>query len=276
MFELDYFGRALVEAALAGALAGLVGVVIVLRERAFTAMSLTHATFPGAVAAAIIGAPVVLGAAVAGALLLGVSSLIARVRGQGGSVASAVMLSAGFALGALLAALTHVPIDVEAFLTGNVLASDAAQLWLTVAALAVTILVLLVAGPRLLASTFDTLSASRQGISAWRVEAVSLALIGLAVVVIGPVIGAILAIALLVGPAAAAKSLTRDVRTMALVAPAIGAACGVAGLVASRTFDTAAGATISLVAGLVFLAARGADGLRSTVARRRAERVLAP
>ena len=62
---MDYFTRALLEAVLAGALGGLVGVIVVVRGRAFFTMSLTHATFPGAVAAVLLGIPPVLGAAAA-------------------------------------------------------------------------------------------------------------------------------------------------------------------------------------------------------------------
>ena len=53
--------RALVEAVLVGALAGLIGVPVVLRRLSFFTMALTHATFPGVVAAAIIGVNIYLG-----------------------------------------------------------------------------------------------------------------------------------------------------------------------------------------------------------------------
>ena len=102
MPQLDFFALAMLEVVLAGALAGIVGVLVVLRERAFFTMSLTHATFPGAVAAAMLGGSVPIGAAVAAVALIAVAVGIGRNRSQGPAVASGVMLTAGFALGALL------------------------------------------------------------------------------------------------------------------------------------------------------------------------------
>lgn len=261
MIELDYFGRALVEAALAGVLSGLVGVVVVLRQRAFTAMALTHATFPGAVVAAMIGAPIVLGSGVAAALLLGLTTLVARVRGQGGSVASGIMLSLGFASGAILAAFAQVPVDVESFLTGRVLAVSSAQVVTTLVVLALVVVTIALAGPRLLASSFDARAAEVQGIRPWLVEAIALGMIGVTVVVVAPVIGAILAIALIVGPAAAARLLVRDVRGMLVLAPVLGVVAGVGGLLASRAWDLAAGASIALAAAVLVVIALATTSL---------------
>ena len=52
---MGYFEKALVAAVLIGTLSGLVGSLVVLRRRTFFAQALTHATFPGAVGAAILG-----------------------------------------------------------------------------------------------------------------------------------------------------------------------------------------------------------------------------
>jgi len=62
--SIGFFERALIEAVLAGALAGLVGTLVVLRKRAFFTTALTHATFPGAMVAAVMGFSVVVGSAV--------------------------------------------------------------------------------------------------------------------------------------------------------------------------------------------------------------------
>ena len=51
----DALHRATAEVILVGALAGLIGVQVVLRRLSFFTMALTHATFPGVVAASIIG-----------------------------------------------------------------------------------------------------------------------------------------------------------------------------------------------------------------------------
>ncbi|WP_354257337.1 metal ABC transporter permease [Agrococcus sp. UYP10] len=255
MPQLDFFALAMLEVVLAGALAGIVGVLVVLRERAFFTMSLTHATFPGAVAAAMLGGSVPIGAAVAAVALIAVAVGIGRIRSQGPAVASGVMLTAGFALGALLQSLAPLAIDVESFLVGQVLAVTGADVGLTAVLLVAAAAVWALAGRHLVFSSADEAGYRRAGMRPWIPETVSLALIAGTVVAIMPVVGAILGVALIVAPAAAARLVVRDWRWMLVLAPAIGITAGVVGLLASRWLDLAAGGAIALVAALLYGAA---------------------
>lgn len=252
---LDFFQLAMLEVILAGALAGVVGVLVVLRERAFFTMSLTHATFPGAVAAALLGGSIPLGAAVAALGLIGIAVGIGRIRSQGPAVASGVMLTAGFALGAFLQSVAPVAIDVESFLVGQVLAVTPADLWLTGAVLTAALAVWAAFGGHLLFSSVDEAGYRRAGMRPWVPEVLSLAVIAGTVVAIMPVVGAILGVALIVAPAAAARLLVKDWRWMLLLAPAIAIGSGVLGLLASRALDLAAGGAIALVAAVAYGAA---------------------
>ena len=249
---LDFFGMAMLEVVLAGALAGVVGVLVVLRERAFFTMSLTHATFPGAVAAAILGVSIPLGAAVAAVGLIAIAVGIGRIRSQGPAVASGVMLTAGFALGAFLQSVTPLAIDVESFLVGQVLAVTGADLALTGTVLVAALAVWAVFGGHLLFSSADEAGYRRAGLRPWVPEVVALAVIAATVVAIMPVVGAILGVALIVAPAAAARLVVQDWRWMLVVAPVVGIVSGVLGLLASRAFDIAAGGAIALVAALLY------------------------
>lgn len=255
MPQLDFFALAMLEVVLAGALAGIVGVLVVLRERAFFTMSLTHATFPGAVAAAMLGGSVPIGAAVAAVALIAVAVGIGRNRSQGPAVASGVMLTTGFALGALLQSLAPLAIDVESFLVGQVLAVTGADVGLTAVLLVAAAAVWALAGRHIVFSSADEAGYRRAGMRPWIPEAVSLALIAGTVVAIMPVVGAILGVALIVAPAAAARLVVRDWRWMLVLAPTIGITAGVIGLLASRWLDLAAGGTIALVAALLYGAA---------------------
>lgn len=249
---LDFFGLAMLEVVLAGALAGVVGVLVVLRERAFFTMSLTHATFPGAVMAAIFGVSIPLGAAVAAVALIAVAVGIGRIRSQGPAVASGVMLTAGFALGAFLQSVTPLAIDVESFLVGQVLAVTGSDVALTAAVLVAALAVWALAGRHLIFSSADEDGYRRAGLAPWLPETLALAVIAGTVVAIMPVVGAILGVALIVAPAAAARLIVRDWRWMLVLAPAIGVASGVLGLWASRWFGIAAGGAIALVAALFY------------------------
>lgn len=261
--QLDFFQLAMLEVVLAGALAGVVGVLVVLRERAFFTMSLTHATFPGAVVAAILGGSIPVGAALAAIALIGVAVGIGRIRSQGPAVASGVMLTAGFALGAFLQSISPLAIDVESFLVGQVLAVTPADLWLTGAVLAAALAVWALFGGHLLFSSVDEAGYRRAGMRPWVPELLSLAVIAGTVVAIMPVVGAILGVALIVAPAAAARLLVRDWRWMLLLAPALGIAAGVLGMLASRALDIAAGGAIALVAALLYAVAWGVGALRA-------------
>lgn len=252
MMPLDFFAMAMLEVVLAGALAGIVGVLVVLRERAFFTMSLTHATFPGAVAAAILGVSIPAGAAVAAIALIAVAVGIGRIRSQGASVASGVMLTAGFALGAFLQSIAPLAVDVESFLVGQVLAVTGADVALTAAVLVAAVVVWALAGRHLLFSSADEAGYRRAGLAPWLPEALALALIAGTVVAIMPVVGAILGVALIVAPAAAARLLVRDWRWMLLIAPVIATTSGVAGLLLSRWLDLAAGGAIALVAAAAY------------------------
>ena len=250
---MDYFTRALIEALLAGALGGLVGVIVVIRGRAFFTMSLTHATFPGAVAAVLLGISPVLGAAAASLGLVGIASGIGRMRAQGASVASGIMLTTGFALGMFLQSVSATTVNIESFLTGSILATSQAQLGLTAVVLAVSALLLVLYGRRIVFESFDSAGYRATGRSPVAVEVLVLLMIAATVVTLMPVVGAILAVALIVAPPAAAKQLTRSVTGMFLIAPVIGAISGVVGLLLSRSFEVSAGGAIALTAAVAYL-----------------------
>ena len=102
---MSYLVLAALELTLLGLLSGLAGTLIVLRRRSFFAVALSHATFPGGVLFAILGWSVLAGQAAFAVVLVLLMTLLARVPGQGRQVVSGVVLSFGFALGALLAIL---------------------------------------------------------------------------------------------------------------------------------------------------------------------------
>ena len=68
------------------------------------------------------------------------------------------------------------------------------------------------------------------------------------VVVTMPAVGAILTIALIAAPAAAARALTARLGVMLIIAPTLSVLSGIAGLLLSREFSVSAGACIALVA----------------------------
>jgi zinc/manganese transport system permease protein len=245
---MGYFERALLAALLIGSASGLVGSLVVLRKRTFFTQALTHATFPGGVAAALLGVNVLFGAAVAAVLLVGVMTLLGRIRGQGGSVASGLVLTAGFALGALLQGLNpSLPIHVDTFLVGSILTVTTGDIALAAGVLALAVVILGLAGKEILFSTFDRAGFRAAGYREWPVELLILGLIAATVVV--------------AAPAAAARLVVRTSTQLFVLAPVVGAVAAVGGLLLSRALEVSAGATIALTAAAIFV-------LASVLARR--------
>lgn len=253
---MTWFERVLLTAALLGVIGGLAGSVVVLRRQVLFAQALSHATFPGAIVAAALGLPVALGAAVAGLVLVPLLLVLARVNRQGQHVASAVVLTGGFALGIFISALfPKRGINHEQFLFGGLLTTITQDFWFAVAALAVLLVLMLLSVRALSYSAFDRAGYRAViGNPVWP-DLAALAMTVIAIVALLPATGAILTVALLAGPAAAASLIARTVRGTVTLAVFLGVMSTVGGIWLSTQFDTAAGATASVLAGVIYLLA---------------------
>ena len=253
---MSYFDRALLAISLAGALSGLAGTFIILRRRVLLVQALTQATFPGAVVAVLIGLTVQVGALLASVAILAALLVIGRLRPAVLQASTGVLLTAGFALGILLQAINpEVPLRLEAYLFGSVLASTNTDVAVLIAVLAAVVVTLTVFGRRLNFYLFDSVGYQASGLRPWFAEFVLLALTVATVVATMPALGALLSISLVAAPAAAARELTRTVRGMLVVAPILAVGSGLLGLLLSRWLGLAAGAAVALVAVAVYVIA---------------------
>lgn len=269
---VGWLGQALVEAALVGALAGLVGVLVVLRRRVFFATALTHATFPGGIIAVLVGWNVLVGNALFAVALTLVMLALTTWGRQRAAVASGVVLTGGFALGTTLSGLNPtLPVRVQSFLTGSILTVDLADVVFAGAVLVIAVGVTAALRRQLLYSSFDPTGYRAAGFAPWAVDAVVLTLITATVVALTPAVGAILAIALLAAPPLAAVRAGLHWRGMLVASPLIGAGCAVVGVLVSARWAVAAGPAIVLVATAALGAAWGARQLvdRARVSRTR-------
>ncbi|KAB1645161.1 metal ABC transporter permease [Gulosibacter chungangensis] len=265
---MTVFGTALVAGILVGALAGLVGSIVVLRQRAFFTVALTHATFPGGVAAALLGLNIVFGAAVMGLLLVALMIALGRIRRQGRQVAAGIVLSFGYALGTFLHSLNpQLQTKVDSFLTGQILGISATNIAIIAGMLVVALAVIAVAWKEMLFSTFDPAGFEAAGFRESRMELLTLLLITGTVVATMPAIGSILAIAMIAAPAAAARLVTTRIQWLVPLAMVLGVIAAVAGLYASRWFNIAAGGSMALAATAIFALALLWSRMRKTRGR---------
>lgn len=266
---MNYFALAALEMTLLGVLSGFVGTLIVLRQRSFFAVALSHATFPGGVIFAIAGWNLLVGQAFFAVLLVLLMAWLGRIPLQGRQVTSSVVLSLGFALGTLLTSLNPgLGIPVEALLVGSPLSVTTGDVWATAVVLVVGAVLLLLNGRGILFETFDPVGFRSAGFRVWPVELIVTGLIAAAVVVSMPAVGAILGVAILIGPAAAARLIAPGIASMAVLAAVFGVGSGLFGLWLSREFGIAAGGAIGCVVTGVFIAALLAKRLMLLVRRR--------
>ena len=245
----DVMHRAVAEVVLVGMLTGLVGVHVVLRRLSFFTMALTHATFPGVVAASILGMSLLVGGIAGGAVIaLGVATL-SRRRGQDAAAATGVVLSGGFALGtALVATQSGFSRDLSSFLVGSILTVGTEDLVATTVVLAVVATLLTVCARPLLYAGFDPAGARAAGLRIGMWDVVLLLIIEVVVVTVVPAVGTILALSLIVAPAAAARLWSQRLPVITVLAVVFAVGSGLAGLYASSRWNVAAGAAISLAA----------------------------
>jgi ABC-type Mn2+/Zn2+ transport system permease subunit len=255
---LDPFSGALMQRALAEVLVvavacGPLGVWVLLYRQSYAAESISHAMLPGLVIAALAGAPLLLGAT-GGVLAAAVAIAFAgRDERLGGDVGVAVAISALFGFGALLALSPDVPARLGELLFGDLLGvtgGDVAEAAVLAAAIAVA---LMLAHRRLALSAFDRAAAPSLGARPGRWEIALLGLLAICTVAAVRGLGNLLAVALILAPAAAALNVAPRLPAALTLSTVLAALAGVTGLLASYHWHVAAGAAVALAAIALFV-----------------------
>jgi zinc/manganese transport system permease protein len=207
MFAAGFMMNAWITASMVAVVAGVVGFFVVLRGSAFPAHAIPKGAFAGAAGAALLGINTLIGLAVFALLgALGIGSLGRRSRHD---VATALALVLMLALGAaFLSHTTEYEPEIYSLLFGEVLGVSSSEILPTallgigcIAAIAV------VYRPLLLASSTPEV-AEAKGIRTHRIETIFLVIVALATAMTVPVVGALLIFSLMIGPPAAARSVT--------------------------------------------------------------------
>ncbi len=259
--------RALLEVGLISLAGGALGCWVVFYGVSYAAESLSHALFPGLVVAALVGIPLLAGGIPGIAIAALAIALIGRVPGIGRDTAVAVVVTAFFGLGALLALSPDAPPGIQSLLFGDILAPSNSDLILSAILAAIVVISLIVLHWRLLAVAFDRTTAGALGASPTLADAAVLVLLAAAVLVAAQGLGTLLAVAALVGPAATARLFAPRVSSMMLAATLIGVCAGVVGLYVSYYAGVAAGASIAGCIVAAYLAALAATATRSLITR---------
>jgi ABC-type Mn2+/Zn2+ transport system permease subunit len=248
--------RAFLELTLLGVVSGALGCWVIFYELSYGAESLAHALFPGLVLAALAGAPLVLGAG--GGVLVAAAAIavFGRTPEVGRDTSIAVVITTLFGLGVLLALTPASPPGLSELLFGDVLAVSGTDLVIAGGLGVVVLSSLVLLHPQLLTVGFDRVNAAAFGGRPLLADLGLLGLLGLGIVIGVQGLGSLLVLAVLVGPAATSRLLTRRMLPMMALAAGIAVACGAGGLYLSYYAETAGGASVAGLTVAVYLGVR--------------------
>lgn len=262
----DFFVRALIASALVGVACAIVGSFVVLKGMSFIGDAVSHAAFPGIVIAYLIGAPIILGGAIAAiGTALGIGA-ITRRSGLRSDAIIGVLFAGMFALGvAIFSSIPNYVGDLFHFLFGDVLGISVGDLLALILLVFGLLLVLRLLWKELLFSTFDPLGAGAAGLPVRRLDDLLLILIAVTIVISLQAVGIVLVVAMITTPAATAQLLVKQFTAMIQVAALIGVSAAVVGLYVSYSLDIASGAAIVILETLIFLIALAFTLIRSRI-----------
>lgn len=254
-FMHAFMQHALIAAVAVSAVCALLSCFVVLKGWSLMGDAVSHAVFPGVVLSAWLGAPIVLGAFIAGmmcALSVGFLKQTTRIKED---TLMGVVFAGMFALGVVLFAKIDTDQHLRHILFGNLLGIDIVRLTQTVAVAVAVFILLLLKRRDLLLYCFDESHARVSGLSPIALRYGLLAALSLTIVVAMQAVGVILVIAMLISPGITASLLTKRFGTMLCVAIVCACMTSVAGVVISYHLDSATGATIVLTQAVLFIVA---------------------
>lgn len=216
--------------AVLGLVGGLIGVFIMQRDMAFAVHGISELSFAGAAAALLFGFDVVTGSllgSVVAALLIG--WLGARARDRNSIIG--VLMPFGLGLGILFLSLYEGRSTSQfSLLTGQIVSVQNDQLGLLIAMSAVALIALVLMWRPLRFDSLDPVSAAARGVPTTAVSLAFLLVLGLIVAVSVHIIGALLVMALLVTPAAAAMRVASGPVSVPVLSAVFGFTAAVGGI----------------------------------------------
>jgi zinc/manganese transport system permease protein len=273
--EFGFMRRALVGCLALALGGGPIGTILVIRRMSLMGDALSHAVLPGAALGFIIGGlslpAMSLGGVAAGLAVALLSGLVTRLTPLREDASFAAFYLISLALGVLLVSTHGSNVDLLHLLFGSILAVDDTALILIGAIATSSLLALAVIYRPLVVECFDPGFLRAVGGRGGLVHTLFLALVVLNLVAGFQALGTLMAVGLMMLPAAAARFWVRELWLLGAASSALALASAFLGLLLSYHFDVPSGPAIVLVAGLAYLASvlfGPRDSLRALYFRR--------
>jgi len=255
--DYGFMRRALVACLCLALGAGPIGVFLMLRRMSLMGDAMSHAILPGAAIGYLIAGSLSLTAMGLGGLIAGLSVALlsgivsrATVLQEDASFASFYLTS--LALGVLIVSLRGSNIDLLHVLFGTILAIDADALYQIGTITSLTLIILAVIYRPLVAECFDPGFLRAIGGRGPIYHFLFLLLVVLNMVASFQALGTLMAVGLMMLPAAIAQLWARSLTVMMALAAASAAVSGYLGLIASYHLELASGPTIIMTAALIY------------------------
>jgi zinc/manganese transport system permease protein len=255
--DFGFMRRALVGASILAVSACPVGVFLMLRRMSLTGDAMAHAILPGAAVGFLISGlailPMTFGGLAAGLIVALLAGAVSRITVQREDASLAAFYLISLALGVLLVSIKGSSVDLMHVLFGTVLALNDPALLLIASIATLTLASLAILWRPLFAECMDPVflrSVSKSGPVA---HFVFLILVVLNLVGGFQALGTLLAVGLMMLPAAAARFWFRELEPMCLAAMLIGVVSSYAGLLLSFHWSLASGPSIILTAGIIYV-----------------------
>lgn len=214
---LPLFRDSLLAGAVLGVVGGLIGTFVMMRDLAFAVHGIAELSFAGAAFALLIGVDVIAGSlvgSVLAAVLLGLMGVRARDRNS----IIGVLMPFGLGLGILFLSLYQGrAANKFGLLTGQIVSVDATQLGALVTAAVVVIIALTILWRPLSFASIDPDIAGARGVPVRGLSLIFMVLLGISVALSIQIVGALLVLALLITPAAAAMQVAASPRLVVLL-----------------------------------------------------------
>ncbi|UXN07976.1 metal ABC transporter permease [Bartonella sp. HY761] len=255
--DYGFMRRALIASFALGMGAGPIGVLLMLRRMSLMGDAMSHAVLPGVAIGFLIAGglslPIMgLGGLIAGLSVALLSGLVSRttILKEDASFASFYLTS--LALGVLIVSLRGSNIDLLHVLFGTILAIDAEALFIVSGIVSITLIVLALVYRPLVAECFDP--GFLRSVGGWGpfYHFVFLFLVVLNLVAGFQALGTLMAVGLMMLPAAIAQLWARRLPIMFAIAVACAMLSGYFGLLASYHLKLASGPTIIITASIIY------------------------
>lgn len=273
---LPYYGQILelvwnsvVAGAVLGLVGGLIGVFVIQRDMAFAVHGISELSFAGAAAFLLIGLDVVTGSIV-GSLVAAalIGWLGARARDRNSIIG--VLMPFGLGLGILFLSLySGRSANRFSLLTGQIVSVQSDQLGWLIGIGALVMLGLLLIWRPLRFDSLDPQAAAARGVPTTAVSLGFMLLLGLIVAVAVHIIGALLVMALVVTPAAAAMRVASGSLAVPVLSAVFGFVSAVGGILLAIAGTLPVSPYITTISFVIYLVCRVVGRRRGRVTRER-------